>query len=58
MLIVIADEANNNRYYQGDYYDPTAYWVKDNVFYSLRVLGDEYDKEEILATLAQILREI
>ena len=58
VLIVITNESNNNDYYNGDYYDPTAYWVKDNVFYTLRVLGDETNKEEIQATLDRILGEI
>jgi len=57
-LIVITNESNNNDYYNGDYYDPTAYWVKDNVFYTLRVFGDETNKEEIQAMLERILREI
>ena len=52
------NESNNNDYYNGDYYDPTAYWVKDNVFYTLRVFGDDTNKEEIQATLERILREI
>lgn len=57
-MIVITNESNNNDYYNGDYYDSTAYWVKDNVFYTLRVLRDETNKEEIQATLDRILREI
>lgn len=58
VLIVITNESNNNGYYQADYYDPTAYWVKDNVLYTLRVLGDETDKETIQTTLERILSEI
>lgn len=58
VLIVITNESNNNGYYQGNYYDPTAYWVKDNVLYTLRVLGDESEKESIQATLERILSEI
>ena len=58
VLIVIANESNSNGYYAADYYDPTAYWVKDNVFYKLRVLGEETDKETIQATLERILSEI
>ena len=58
VLIVIANESNSNGYYATDYYDPTAYWVKDNVFYKLRVLGEDTDKETIQATLEQILSEI
>ena len=58
VLIVITNEANNNGYYQGDYYDPTAYWVKDNVFYSLRVIGEETEKDKIQSTLERILAEI
>jgi len=58
VLIVIVNESNSNGYYAADYYDPTAYWVKDNVFYKLRVLGEETDKETIQATLERILSEI
>ena len=58
VLIVIANESNSNGYYAADYYDPTAYWVKDNVFYKLRVVGEETDKETIQATLERILSEI
>ena len=58
VLIVIANESNSNGYYAADYYDPTAYWVKDNVLYTLRVLGEEADKETIQATLERILSEI
>ena len=58
VLIVIANESNGNGYYAADYYDPTAYWVKDNVLYKLRVLGDETDKEVIQATLERMLSEI
>ena len=58
VLIVTTDEMNNNGYYNGDYYDPTAYWVKDNVFYTLRVIGDEAEKENIQSIFDQILKEI
>ncbi len=57
-LIVTTNETNNTGYYKVDYFDPTAYWVKDNVFYTLRVFGDETDKAEIQATLDRILEEI
>ena len=58
VLVVTTNESNNTGYYNGDYYDPTAYWVKDNVFYSLRVFGDEADKNEIHVVLGNILQEI
>ena len=58
VLIVITDGMNNTGYYNGDYYDPTAYWVKDNVFYTLRVIGDSADKDDIQATFDRILAEI
>ncbi len=58
VLVVTTNESNNTGYYNGDYYDPTAYWVKDNVFYSLRVFGDEVDKDEIQAVLKHILQVI
>ena len=58
VLIITTDEMNNNGYYNGDYFDPTAYWVQDNVFYSLRVFGDETEKAEIQSILEKILKEV
>lgn len=58
VLIVTTNETNNTEYYDGDYFDPTAYWVKDNVFYILRVFGEEMDKAEIQAILDRILAGI
>ena len=58
VLIVTTNESNNTGYYNGDYYDPTAYWVKDGVFYTLRVFGDEVDQDEIRMVLDRILAEI
>ncbi len=39
VLSVITNETNNNGYYNGNCFAPTAYWVKDNVFYTLRLIG-------------------
>lgn len=58
VLIVTTNGANNLGYYNGDYYNPTAYWVKDNAFYALRVFGDEVNQAEIQETLDLILAEI
>ena len=58
VLVVITDETNNTGYYNGDYFDPTAYWVENNVFYTLRVIGDEADKGNIQDILYRILNEI
>lgn len=58
VLIVTTNESNNTGYYNGDYYDPTAYWVKDGVFYTLRAFGDEADKDEITGVLEHILQVI
>ncbi len=58
VLIVTTNESNNTGYYNGDYYDPTAYWVKDGVFYTLRAFGDEADKDEIRGVLEHILQVI
>jgi len=58
VLIVTINETNNTEYYDGDYFDPTAYWVKDNVFYILRVFGEEKDKAEIQTILERILAGI
>ena len=57
----VADRENAPAYsqpYNGDYFDPTAYWVQDNVFYSLRVFGDEAEKAEIQAILERILEDV
>ena len=58
VLIMTVNGTNNIGYYNGDYFDSTAYWVKDNVFYALRVFGNETDKAEIQATLDKLLAEI
>ena len=58
VLIVTVNGTNNIGYYDGDYFDSTAYWVKDNVFYALCVFGNETDRAEIQATLDKILAEI
>ncbi len=58
VLIVTTHEMNNNGYYNGDYFDQTAYWVKDNVFYTLQLFGDEADKSEIQSALKRILEDI
>ncbi len=57
-LVVTTNETNNTGYYNGDYFAPVAYWVKDNVFYSLRVFADAEDQTEIQNTLARLLAEI
>ena len=58
VLIVTVNGTNNIGYYDGDYFDSTAYWVKDHVFYALRVFGNETDRAEIQATLDKLLAEI
>ncbi len=58
LTIITTDGTNNAGYCNGGYYDSTAYWVKDNVFYTLRVIGDSADKTEILATFDRILEKI
>lgn len=58
VLVVITDEMNNTGYYNADYFNPAAYWVKDNVFYSLYVLGEAKAQAEIQAVLDRIIREI
>ncbi len=58
VLIVTTIETNNNGYYTEDYYDPVAYWVKDNVFYQLRVTGSEAERAEIQDLLDRILKAI
>lgn len=58
VLVVTTNETNSAGYYNGDYFDPTGYWVKDNVFYILRVFGNESDKDEIQTIFDRILDEI
>ena len=58
VLVVITDGQNNLGYYNGDYYDPTAYWVRDNVFYTLRVTGDKSEEKEIQELFDRIISEI
>ena len=58
VLIVSTDEMNNDEHYQKNYCDSTAYWVNNNVFYTLRVMGNKADKKAIQTTLERILSEI
>ena len=58
VLVVITDGQNNLGYYNGDYYDPTAYWVRDNVFYTLRVTGDKSEEKEIQELFDKIISEV
>ncbi len=58
VLVVITDGQNNLGYYTGDYYFPIAYWVRDNVFYTLRVTGDKSEEKEIQELFDRIISEI
>lgn len=58
VLIMTTYKENDTEFYISNFFDPTAYWVKDNVFYTLRVSGDEINKVEIESTLNRILSEI
>lgn len=58
VLLVTTNETNNTGYYNGDYFDPTAYWVKDNVCYSLRVFGSQTDRDKIEDVMNRILAEV
>lgn len=58
VLVMTTYKENNTGFYISNFFDPTAYWVKDNVFYKLRVSGDEINKVEIESTLNRILSEI
>lgn len=58
VLVVITDGLNNLNYYNGDYYFPIAYWVRDNVFYTLRVTGDKSEEKEIQELFDRIISEI
>lgn len=58
VVIVITNGTNSKGYYHANYYDPTVYWVKDNVFYTLRVLGAEADRDKVQGILDRILQEI
>ena len=58
VLIVTPDVSNNNGYYSEDYYGLTAYWARNDVFYTLYVHGDDADKGLIEEVLYRILAEI
>lgn len=57
-LAVSPAAVNVDGYYNVKYYDSSAYWVKDNVFYTLCLSGAPSDMSEIQATLDKILSEI
>ncbi len=56
--IVFSDVTENSDYYGSRYYDAEAYWVKDNVFYSLQVIGESAEQAEIREIMNRILAEI
>ena len=56
VLVVVTNQSNNTGYYNGEFCDLTAYWVMENVFYSLRVFGEKTDQTEIQRTLDRILQ--
>lgn len=58
LLVVTANETNNTGYYLADYHSSTAYWVNGNVFYTLRLIGEESEKAEIQTVLDRIVQEI
>ena len=58
VLTVVTNGTNNKSYYNESIYDVIAYWVQENVFYTLRVYGDKEYKDEVMATLERILLEI
>ncbi len=58
VLVVITDGLNNLNYYNGDYYFPIAYWVRNNVFYTLRLTGDKSEEKEIQELFDRIISEI
>lgn len=58
VLVVTADMKNNTGYYKSVFYEINAYWTKENVFYTLRILGDSADRDEIDEALNKILEGI
>lgn len=58
VLIVTPIVENNLGYFSEDYYAPIAYWVRNGVFYSLRVHGLEENSGEIREALDFILSEL
>lgn len=58
VLIVTPNESNNTGYFNDDYFDQVAYWVKDNVFYTLRVFGTAENQTEIENTLNKLINAI
>lgn len=58
VLTVTTDETNNTGYYGGSFYDISSYWVRDGIFYTLRVFGDKEDENEIRSVFDRILPQI
>lgn len=58
VLLVTPDRQNNTGYYEDGWCDQVAYWVDGNVFYTLRVLGDEADPAAVYKTMQDLLKEI
>ena len=58
VLLVTPDRQNNTGYYEDGWCDKVAYWVDGNVFYTLRVMGEEADPASMDKILQNILKEI
>ena len=55
VTVVAEDEENNLGYYNNDWYDQNAYWVDNNVFYQLRVIGNMEDSAKVQGILERLL---
>ena len=55
VTVIAEDKENNLGYYNNDWYDQQAYWVDRNVFYQLRIVGDNEDSTEVESILKRLL---
>ena len=58
VIVVTTDRENNLGYYNDGWCEQEAYWVEGNLFYHLRIVGDEENPEEMKNTLQKLLCDL
>lgn len=58
VVVVTTKIANNLGYYNDLWYEQEAFWVDGNVFYTLRVVGNQENLEEVRTALENLLTEL
>ena len=58
VIVVTTDKENNLGYYNDGWCEQEAYWVEGNLFYNLRVVGDQENPDEMKSTLQKLLCEL